>query len=931
MVRGRRRICSCALHEAPRRVSYQVYQEHQDRLLALALLQDDGDIADEGYLEALLSDNLQDSDDVQDECEMAENSDGMDEAEEGGYNAEGSLFDESEGGNNSENSEMEENSSESECNGSDLAESVATALDEDGTLQQGSAGISTQYLELIASSSLSIDEHFRDSLLLMQWKQASRTSNYWYEVLRKLPQNSEVMSDDACKRRARTLSKMRPIRYDCCVNSCMAFIDYVDERGKNNHLGELDQCDICGEDRFETVKLSTGVQQRSRKTYTYLPLIPRLQVRCANTQCMSDMKEYRAQACQVKDVVSDFYDSRLYEKLCKDGLMDDDRAILLSLSTDGITLVRQKGFSVWPILVINLSLSPSERVKLKNMLPIGLIPGPRGPQNLNSFLVPFVDEMLQLKEGISAIDGTEEMGRRYYLMKAYTVAVTGDNPAVAKLMCMAGHNGKLPCRSCKIAGEWSTTKRHYYYPHTVPGQRRLSSGIVLNARLNMKRDIRLVAASGSQTLCRDTGHTGVPVLLRLSHSIHFPRSFGHDTMHLFTNVARLMFQHWAGLGATQESSLIDLATGDSYILPSNVWEDIGLEQIACRGVLPTSLARTPRSIFRHHQSYKAKEWEAWVFLFSVPLLAGRLPSYALDHWILFVKAMSMTYIRRITQAEIDEIEDIFVQFVLGYEAIYYQEESQLSHCRSQIHHLLHISDSLRDIGPAFTFWQFTTERYVGTLEALVTSRSQINSSLTNNLVNNETLKMLNLTHGSLPFWMETDEEHLPDDSVSVGQGLALMGPSKCIRLTAQTCNLLANFLGQDIDNCDAVFWPRMRLNGKAVGSKRWLKDKKQNRRNDLVEYVQAADSSLGYGQIEMFIEYQVQPNATSIHAAILRHLRHTRDQEIQQDYFVEERELQCVGLDSIVRLVGFIGSNLDLPQSNNLRRRRYFVTINSDL
>lgn len=61
MVRGKRRICSCALHEHPRQVSYQVYQEHQDRLRALESLQDETNTGDQTYFQASSSANSQNS------------------------------------------------------------------------------------------------------------------------------------------------------------------------------------------------------------------------------------------------------------------------------------------------------------------------------------------------------------------------------------------------------------------------------------------------------------------------------------------------------------------------------------------------------------------------------------------------------------------------------------------------------------------------------------------------------------------------------------------------------------------------------------------------------------------------------------------------------------------------------------------------------
>ncbi len=45
---------------------------------------------------------------------------------------------------------------------------------------------------------------------------------------------------------------------------------------------------------------------------------------------------------------------------------------------------------------------------------------------------------------------------------------TGDMPAVAKLMCMSGHNSYLGCRFCYLKGVYSETSRHVYYSCSMP-------------------------------------------------------------------------------------------------------------------------------------------------------------------------------------------------------------------------------------------------------------------------------------------------------------------------------------------------------------------------------------------------------------------------------------------------------------------------------
>ena len=85
---------------------------------------------------------------------------------------------------------------------------------------------------------------------------------------------------------------------------------------------------------------------------------------------------------------------------------------------------------------MNLNLPPSIRSKRRNMLLVGFTPGPNNPKDLDSFLWPLVEEMLQLHKGIRMVwnAGVGE----YFTLHAYITIVTADMPGREKLMRMKG-------------------------------------------------------------------------------------------------------------------------------------------------------------------------------------------------------------------------------------------------------------------------------------------------------------------------------------------------------------------------------------------------------------------------------------------------------------------------------------------------------------
>ncbi|EJU01737.1 hypothetical protein DACRYDRAFT_34809, partial [Dacryopinax primogenitus] len=63
------------------------------------------------------------------------------------------------------------------------------------------------------------------------------------------------------------VSGMKPITYNCCINSCVAYI---------GALAKLRCCPHCSEPRFKT-------NGKPAQSYHYLPIIPQLQAQYANT------------------------------------------------------------------------------------------------------------------------------------------------------------------------------------------------------------------------------------------------------------------------------------------------------------------------------------------------------------------------------------------------------------------------------------------------------------------------------------------------------------------------------------------------------------------------------------------------------------------------------------------------------------------------
>jgi len=142
----------------------------------------------------------------------------------------------------------------------------------------------------------------------------------------------------------------------------------------------------------------------------------------------------------------------------------------LGLCTDSYLLFRQrcKGPSGTPILLQNYNLPPNIQTHSKNLLCVGIVPGPRQPKDLGSFLVPLDNECAELAYGIQTFDALQQVS---FKMHAYIILKSGDFVVIECFLNLKGHNSFYPCRSCKVQAVHGLGKT-YYVPLHPPSQHR---------------------------------------------------------------------------------------------------------------------------------------------------------------------------------------------------------------------------------------------------------------------------------------------------------------------------------------------------------------------------------------------------------------------------------------------------------------------------
>ena len=224
-------------------------------------------------------------------------------------------------------------------------------------------------------------------------------TNDAYNSLRFLFPQAPLDTLKNTEKRIQFLSGFQPVRYHCCPSSCVCYTGPYET---------LSTCPKCKADRYK----SDG---KTPQTYfQYLPLIPRLRAMVSNSSYAKKM-QYRSKHQHDPTKITDIFDGAHYRSLLETPVtisdeelpmwfFSDPRDVALGFSTDGFGPFKRRNKTAWPLIIFNYNIPPKERFRKEHIISLGTIPGPKKPADMDSFLWPLVQELLQLEIGVSAFD-----------------------------------------------------------------------------------------------------------------------------------------------------------------------------------------------------------------------------------------------------------------------------------------------------------------------------------------------------------------------------------------------------------------------------------------------------------------------------------------------------------------------------------------------
>lgn len=366
--------------------------------------------------------------------------------------------------------------------------------------------------------------------------------------------------------------------------------------------------------------------------------------------------------------------------------------------------------SIWSVGVIYLTvmnLPRQKRYKRKNMMLIGVIPGPSEPaHDLNSLLEPLVTELKRFWKGISLNVWTVS-GIQKHNVRCALLCAACDLPAGRKVCGFLSHSASCGCSKCKkrFSGSVGTMcyagfNRSLWPPRTNESHR---SDVKKVQECKTKT---AMAKKESELGCRYS------ILLDLPY-FDAPKMLAIDPMHnLFLGSAKHMINIWI------KNELIDSSKFDI------------IQRYVDNMIVPSDVGRIPRKIEHGFSGFKADQFKSWTILYSIPALFDILPSQHLECWRHFVLACRILCKQSITTTELIIADTLLIQFCSRVERLYGTDAIS-----PNMHMHGHLKEVIEDFGPVQEFWLFSFERYNGILGKQPTNNREIESQLMKRFLN----------------------------------------------------------------------------------------------------------------------------------------------------------------------------------------------------
>lgn len=207
----------------------------------------------------------------------------------------------------------------------------------------------------------------------------------------------------------------------------------------------------CNASLLKTVELaSTGrVKLYPHKIFCYRSLQSALQEFLLRPGFCQDCEHWRCRPTSTS--YRDVYDGKMWKRFLDVGgsFLHSPFTYALMLNVDWFQPYSHTVWSVGVIYLTIINLPRQKRYKRKNMILIGVIPGPSEPiHDMNSLLQPLVTELKSFWLG-NPLKVCTENGVQEHTIRCALLCVACDLPAGRKVCGFLSHSAALGCSKCK--------------------------------------------------------------------------------------------------------------------------------------------------------------------------------------------------------------------------------------------------------------------------------------------------------------------------------------------------------------------------------------------------------------------------------------------------------------------------------------------------
>lgn len=343
----------------------------------------------------------------------------------------------------------------------------------------------------------------------------------------------------------------------------------------------------------------------------------------------------------------------------------------LKIGIDGLPISKSSNKQFWPIL------GTVDQDLLRRVFIISLFYGSQKPQNLESYLGPFVRDMVDLEhQGICA------RGVNYSVR---TRCIVADAPARSFIKRINGHNGYYGCERCYRRGTYKYSR--ILYP--------------------IKPACDSYTDESFKERWYESHHKQGPPspleLLNLGMISQIPLDYMH--LCLLGTMKKLLLVWTEGKKPHKFSSL------QKQLVTKQ------LMRLRCR--IPSEFSRKCRSIYEL-KHWKATEFRLFLLYVGPVVLKKVLPTDKYEHFLLFHAAMHILVSNCSDKPEwVSYAKELINKFVQLLPKLYYAEFLVYN-----THSLLHLADEVKLHGPLDNFSAFQFENFMQPLKSMLRSKSK---------------------------------------------------------------------------------------------------------------------------------------------------------------------------------------------------------------